>query len=297
MDEKLIWSAISNKELLAQVASRGLELPQAKAAGAVACEGGQVSSDWILNLADQYELSVAALGELGFGEADGIPPLEQITAGLGATNAEWLNERKDSGDQDELVITPKIASIGLIGTSRKPGLIPRFDRKQPKTDETYVFNAIWDKIIDKDPAHDNGGTEKFGAAVLLGDVSDPSNCAKPANSYDEAGLVYVNMRVPEQRDALKREAANQLCKGRELKGATIAQIVLVNAQRRLQGKQFLDTRNFNRLTHYPDINLDGAAYVPNVAADVRQLGLDGSNVQYDWGSIGVRRALRVSTGA
>ncbi|MEO7363901.1 MAG: hypothetical protein ABIV43_00120 [Candidatus Saccharimonadales bacterium] len=294
MDEKLIWSAISNEELLAEVANRGLELPQAKAAGAFACEGAQVSSDWALNLADQYELSVAALGELGFTEADGIPAFQQVTAGLGENNAVWLNDRKASGDQDELVIVPNIESIGLMGTSRKPGLIPRFDRKQSKNDKTYVYNPLWDKSKDKDPIHDNFLNEQFGTAVLLGDVTNPRDHNKPANDYQEPGLVFTSMKVPAQRDALKTEAAEHAAQGRQLRNATIGQIVLVNAQRRLQGKPFLDTQTYTRLTHYPDVKLDGDACVPDVGANDRQLGLFGSNVQDGWGSSGVRRALRIA---
>ena len=270
-------------------------LTQQLGANGLAAAGVELGSRLKTWANDEYALNIAALGELGFDkktiETD-VPAYEQVRDGL-YTLGGHLGDRRTLRAVDELVIAPSLQGIGLKGTTRKPGLIPRFDKKQNGVD-TVVWSDLWGQFADKDPLHDNGTNEAFPVAVLLDDTQDPRpGTSKKANAYDEVGLVYTGMTVEKQREALAHDTTMHKVVGRELRSATIAQIVVANAKRRLECKPFLDQRTFTRLTHYPDKVVDGVAYVPFVNSRDSRLGLDGSDVDYGWVSYGVRRVLGV----
>jgi len=213
-------------------------------------------------LSDLYELNDGALADLGFSarqRAKYVPAFEQVRDAIDPATATWLNEQRLVGNQGELVIPPSVQRIGLLGRNRKDGLIPRFDLKQnPDGQRTVVYgtpnkNESWDKH----PIHDNGQSGTFQAAILLGDTTDPRprHKSKDANLYNQAGLVFTDMRVVDQRKALKAERAVHEQAGRTLIEATIGQIIVANAQRRLAGERMLDQwLTYTRLVHYPVIN-------------------------------------------
>jgi hypothetical protein len=247
----------SAQELAVGIANRQ---PEESANGVVAVDSVGINADigW---LSDLYALNDGALADLGFSEkqrAKYVPAFEQVRDAITPASAAWLNEQRDAGHQGELVIPPSVRGIGLLGRNRKTGLLPRFDLKQnPDGHKTAVFgtpnkNESWDKH----PIHDNGQSGAFQAAMLLGDTTDPRprHKAKAANLYNQAGLVFTDLRVIDQRKALKAERAIHEQAGRTLIEATIGQIILANAQRRLAGERMLDQwLTYTRLVHYPII--------------------------------------------
>ena len=267
------------------------ELTQALGSGALA--GSDTSVEW---LKDGYDLNLAALGELGFNAKalQALPSYEQVVAGVNNGTAKWLDyQRADAGMHRRFVLAPRIQDIGLIGTSRTPGLITRFDKKQNGVD-TYIWETLWgNEFKDKAPIHDNGAPDKWNAGILLGDTQDPQNKSEKANGYDEPGLVYVDMTVPRQRQTLQTEILGHKQAGRELHSATNAEIVVANAQRRLEGIPLLDQQSYTRLVHYPDTVVGGIACVPIVTSRNRQQRLSGSSVDNGWNNYGVRRVLRL----
>jgi len=287
IDTELIGLRSRMDELLMQ---RGELVSQIGAAG---INGVDTSLGW---LDEQYEVSITALGELGFDKRTletEFPNLEQIKSGITDASVTWLNsQRASNGMHRRLVIAPRIQDVGLVGTVHEAGIITRFDKKQDA--ETELAQDLWDIFDDRDPVHDNGATEKWAATVLLGDTVDPRDSSKPANSYDEPGLVFTGLTVAEQRTELATEATTHKTTGRLLVSASIAQIVVANAQRRVEGLPLLDQRTFTRLTHYPDVPVDGSPYVTGVYSRGRLLGLSGSFSDINtWDYSGVRRALRI----
>ncbi len=255
---------------------------------------GAGSLDW---LADQYTLSLATLDDLGFSESDGIPAFEQIRDAINPALALCLDTREADGCQDELVIAPSIQTVGVMGTRRKPGLIPRFDRKQSRHAKTTVSEDLWGQFGDKAPVHDNGGGGAFSAAILLGDVVDPLNRIQSANCYGEPGLVFTAMEVegPDgQRTALGHEHVRESRQGREVYGATLGQLVLHSAQRRLAGDPSLGRTLFTLLVHYPNRPVGERDRVPNLAMAGGRLLLGKSYVDYASPDAGVQRVLRLA---
>ena len=121
MDEKLIWSAISDKELLAQVAERGLSLP--RAVGAIAAVGTEV------------EMPSYVRGQLLATTAEG--------AGLYLKAIKGINAKRDKKDripthevgeyreraEDWLTDNLVAAASHLPETDNRPRLIvPRLNR-------------------------------------------------------------------------------------------------------------------------------------------------------------------------
>ena len=222
--------------------------PEESTNGVVAVDSVGANADigW---LSDLYALNDGALADLGFTQKQRekyVPAFEQVRDAITPASAAWLNEQRDAGHQGELVIPPSVRGIGLMGRNRKSGLIPRFNLKQSADGrKTVVFgtpkrNDSWDKH----PVHDNGLIGAFPVAILLGDTTDPRprHKAKNANMFNQAGLVFTDMRVIDQRKALKAERAIHEQAGRTLIEATIGQIILANAQRRLSGERMLRPR-------------------------------------------------------
>ena len=276
---------------MGELIARRSELTQALGSSALA--GGDTSVEW---LKDGYDLNLAALGELGFSAKalEALPSYEQVAAGVNNGTANWLDYQcADAGMHRRFVLAPRIQDIGLIGTKRAPGLITRFDKEQNGVN-TYVWEFPWGtEFKDKAPIHDNGAPDKWNAGVLLGDTKDPRDNSKKANGYEEPGLVYVGMTVPQQRKELETEIQTHKQAGRELHSATIGEIVVANAQRRLEGKPLLGQRTCTRLVHYPETVVARIACIPIVKSRNCQQRLSVSSVDNEWNNQGVRRVLRI----
>lgn len=246
----------------------------------------EVNAEW---LSRQYDLAVRALSDLGFSRS--IPTFEQIKDAITEQDAVLLNARRAGGAKDELVIVPRLQTVGLIGTKRKPGLIPRFDRKQKPKDATRFEGSIWDVFDDKDPLHDRArGREVPTVAILLGGKSVDDE------AIDGRGLVARNRSVSEQRETMEmyQEAHRAIHKNNRLVVASIGHIVMANAARRINGEPMLDQHTTTRLIHYPGSVADG---VPTVRSDGRQLVLGRSPLYGIWNAHGIRRALRLKISA
>jgi hypothetical protein len=197
-------------------------------------------------LQDQYELSKAALGDLGFEERD-IPTLDDVKDRLDPVTRGFLADRGEQpGVKDELFIVPSVGYVGLRGTHRQPGLIPRFDSGQAAGDETTLNasseNMVWGwRTEDKSPVHDNGPSDRFQVGVLLGD------------SALERGLVHAGLTTSGQVDALQQERDDlKASRGVTVDPITVGQIIAINAQRRHAGDPMLDKGDSGtRLVHYP----------------------------------------------
>src|SRR5580704_5607464 len=90
----------------------------------------QLSVEW---LRVQREIAGYALDDLGFVDGEigvELPTYDEIVGSMDDGTASWLNQRRDSGAKDRLIIKPLVRDIGLIGDVDKPGLITRFDQKQ-----------------------------------------------------------------------------------------------------------------------------------------------------------------------
>lgn len=107
--------------------------------------------------------------------------------------------------------------------------------------------------------------------------------------------MYTDLSLTEQIEALTKERLTEQQRGRQFASATIGQIVLVNAQRRLTGEPLLDERTLTRLTHYSEQTRNGysSSRVPRVDVYDGRLRLEDTNVRIGWNYHGVRRALRV----
>ena len=198
-------------------------------------------------LETRYDLNLAALEDLGFGERElgvEVPAFEEIRDSLCSENLDWLYERRMAGHRDELVISPSIQRIGLrLGET---ALLPRFDYGSLRASRV---SPAWNRFPNGDPTHDNG-SEPWPVAILLGDVADPRDPAQPVNEYEEKGLVYTKMVATEQQKVVEDERSQHIASGRQLSHASIAEIVIVNAQRRQAGIPMLDGRTYTRLVRY-----------------------------------------------
>ncbi len=266
---------------------------------AVSFKGTGGELDW---LADDYAGATAGLVDLGFSQRqieDGVPALERIEDALAPFTA-WLGTRARLGAQHELAIGPSVRKIGLMGTKRWPGLIPRFDKLQSEADQTQVWPRLWTQIEDKDPRHD-GDTEvdvsaPFSVAILLGDNRDPVNTCEPANRYNNPGGVYPSVSSDEQRARLLNETYAHGIAGREVVEVAIGEIVAVNAKRRHANLPFLSSGIATRIVRYDDQGVAGynmADYTPaiRVMGQRQQLGGVGAEAIQD--DIVVRRVLKL----
>jgi hypothetical protein len=237
---------------------------------------------------DDYDLTVAALGDLGIKDTrkqKRIPEFEEVAAAFGPV-ATYLGEHVGRGDQPELTF-----HVPLAGRYDLYKLIENFDRRQEY--DTSIWRALWDTFSNNDHNH---GEPNLSAGILLNDTTDPADRTRPANGYDEAGLVYVSQTVPQQRNSLKAEQegeANQ--EGVDLNAADVTEYVVAQAKRRQAGRPLLDRPTVTRFPQYPDKNIDGYTVVPDArVGDRDQLYLGGSDVDDGWDNNGVRRVVRAT---
>jgi hypothetical protein len=301
-------SSLVQRLVFGQLEHCGFDVPDITASSAMDRAGARLG--WTDGLSVRWGRSVLGLYDLGFRPRDGIPTFAQVEGAV-APIAARLDGRRGEGDVAELVIAPSVQDIGLIGTPRDPGLLQLFDRGQDAGKGTYVWRGCWGKFGDKAPVHDNGVTARFSVAVLLGDVIDPLDPSKPANAYDQPGLVYPNTVVASQRSAIAKEA-RQVEDGLEPAAARISTIVLANASRRALRRLLVaaglevelptldEGRTFTNLVHYPTLPFVNAqsgpktSYIPNVCWHDGRMRLSGTPSGGRWGSIGVRRELRLA---
>jgi hypothetical protein len=238
-------------------------------------------TDW---LSGQYALARQALTDLGFEEQDGIFPFEAVRDSVDTEIENLHASRIQVGQSDELVIVPSVHSIGLFGdldtfnVDRRGGgdLLHRFDREQDKRFATTIQGhliSVWREYNDVSDIHDNGSSTPFSVAILLGCAVDTggNHGAHRKHGELEPGLVNTNMNYAEQRAALAAEQDEHRAyypnAKHELMGATIGQIVMVNASRRAAGILFLDQKTATRLIHYPPTTQQRSrAYIPAVTS-------------------------------
>ena len=235
---------------------------------------------------NDFDLTVAALSDLGVKSTkkQPIPEFEEVVAGVKPV-VTYLGEHVGRGDQPELTFR-----VPLAGRYNFVKLIDYFDMGQEY--DTAIWHALWDRLTSAD--HNHGVTD-LSAAVMLNDTTDPADRTRPANGYNEAGLVYVNQTVPQQRTSLETEQGEAAKSGVQLDPAGITEYVVVQAKRRLAGRPLLDKPTVTRFPQYPDKKIGGDVVVPDAYVDdYDRLYLDGSYVGYGWDRAGVRREVRVA---
>jgi len=240
---------------------------------------------------DDYDLTVAALGDLGVKNTrkeQQIPEFEEVADAISSATATYLGEHVERGDQPELTFHILVAQRGPQSLAARIG---KFDEKQPHA--TY----IWNDLLGAYSAYDHKiARPKRGltAGVLLNDTTKPKDREQPANAYNEAGLVHANHTVSEQRAAIECEQHAAKETSVELNPINITEYLVTQAKRRQAGRPLLDTQTVTRFTQYPDRDIGGYVYVPNAdVLDDGQLDLDGSDVVLAWDRVGVRRVVRV----
>ena len=237
---------------------------------------------------DDYDLTVTALGDLGVKDTSkiGVPGFEEVGSTLGDPTAAFLGQHVERGDKPELTIHIPLSRRGFSLSK----LVAAFDAKQEYG--TSVWEELWGSYT---PDTHNGQRGNGTAHVLLNDSRNPADTHEKANEYDEAGLVYVNQTVPQQRESLSDEAQIAADHGVVLSPISFTEYMVVQAKRRQAGLPLLDKPTVTRFTQYPDKKIGGRVYVP--FADVRdrgQLRLYGSDVGSLWDNYGVRRVVRVA---
>ncbi len=256
-----------------------------------------------IDIAEDYEASLAALGDLGYQpEADGVPALEEVEARI-ATNpalSAWLIDRADSGANDTLVVSRTIGGKQGIGIARS---IHSFDPDAHS--EGHVWSRLYGQADGSDNPYSGGDTGvihdnnkqsnqfrslkyMWDIAVLLGDETDPST-NKPA--YTE-GLVYTEQNVDQQRAALEAERAVAPEQDINLISATLGHIMTDAAILRVKGQD--QRAGVARLVHYPDTPFGAFdRRVPRVRRRAGRLFFSFSDVDVSWGTVGVQRLVRV----
>lgn len=269
--------------------------------GAASVNGAATELSWV---ADSYGAAVESLPDLGFSEQqveEGVPTLERVQEALVPVSA-WLGMRTRNGHEHEVIIAPNVQRIGLIGSGRWPGLIPRFDKLQGEDDRTIIRPSLWTQRPDKDPLYDGAPDADrlplFSVAILLGDISDPVNIREAANLYNDPGGVYPDLCADEQRFMLLNEKVAHGLAGRRVEGVTIGQVIASNARRRRDSQPFLSTATVTRLVGHPDkevVSPEGNAvdWTPAVRAVGQRQELGGVGAELMQDDVVIRRVLRL----
>jgi hypothetical protein len=238
---------------------------------------------------DDYNLTVAALGELGVeSTADQpIPDFEELTAvladqpGLGG----YLGGHATRGFYPEL--TFHVIPEGPLHLSP---LVGRFDEGQEQ--QSYVWADLW-HAFDFDPEQ----PPELSAAVMLNDSKDPVDHDRPANDDGEPGLVHTRQTVLEQRASLAAEAQAAAEAGEVwLDPMSFSQYLVAQAKRRLADRPFLDASHLTatRFSQLPGRNIGGTDFVLDALVFDKLLYLHGSTLEAANPKVGVRRAAKLA---
>lgn len=276
---------LTDEDLIGLAADRDL------AFGVLGSKALYAAQSW---LGDQYELNAAALRDMGFTGDDelGEPPeFDEVLQAFTIPTLIKFDRRRQRGFLDNLVIAPNMQEVGLMGTDEQPGYVPRFDRKQGSGFKTTVLGSVWNRIPDTGEAHEPHSAETWTMAIVLDGGSDLSGSAMLSD--ENRGLMYKGMNAADQRSILMTdEEGADFGATVELGSATLAQIIIINAQRRLQGYSLLDdTPWFTRLPHYEDVTINGTPQTPSVGAHKGQFNLGGSDPREGFQECGIREAV------
>jgi hypothetical protein len=277
---------LTDTDLLRLADERGL------AFGVLGSQALQAAQSW---LAGQYELNLEALRDMGFhgDERLGEPPeFDDVLDAFTIPTLLKFDGRRQKGFRDNLVVAPSMQAVGLMGNGDGPGYIPRFDRKQGSGFKTTVLESVWDQIPDRAEAHDPHVPEGWSIAIVLDSGSDLDDSLMMSGDSNR-GLLYRGMNGADQRDILATDEEDvNLGDTVELSSATLAQIILINAQRRIQGQPLLDDEHsYTRLPQYGDLMVNGVPQMPSVGTNGGQLNLGASNPREGFPTGGIREAI------
>lgn len=157
----------------------------------------------------------------------------------------------------------------VVNLSRQFGrlaLISAFDQKQDSSDETYVWDDIWDQY---DLANINRRTVDGGQEPQLGDVR-AQILTKSENSYQESGLQATDKNLDAQKEFARAKILLNL-----------TDYVLIQALRREEDYQLMDTNTFTRFVQMDKKKVDGDSIVGIAYVVGSRLRLSGSNGRAD----------------
>jgi hypothetical protein len=269
-------------------------------------------------LGEQYDLNLAALRDLGFkGEAlKDVPDFDKVLEGIGLNTLMRLGRRSEQGYQDHLIISPSLRKIGLMGTRNKPGIIPRFDRRQSREKKTaldkeqHKSGPYFEQIGDRDRRHDPSAGGDWVVAIEL----DHRRGADRQSLSEDAprGLRHVGLHTRDQRELFKVDAEdNDFDPRLTISSMGIGQVFVRNAQQRQLGEQLLDElppvpdfirsddkgqplHAMTKLIHYPDRQVRYYRHVPVIAAYNGQVALGSIKSGELQSMAGVREVLQVA---
>jgi hypothetical protein len=278
---------LTDEDLIGLAAERDL------AFGALGSKALYAAKSW---LGDQYELNAEALRDMGFADDEGLgdpPEFDEVLQGFTIPTLIRFDRRRQKGFRDDLVIAPSMQAVGLLGDSDGPGYIPRFDRKQGSGFKTTVLASVWGRIPDRAEAHEPHSSEGWVMALVLDSGSDMDRSA--ILSDENRGLMYKGMDAADQRSILATdEESHDFGDTVKLGSASLAQIIIINARRRIQGLPMLDDTQWHaRLPHYEDVVINGVPQLPSVGTNGNQINLGASDPKKGFPGGGIREAVYV----
>jgi hypothetical protein len=180
-----------------------------------------------LDLGRQYARATAAVADFGLVECDGqpTPNIQAVRAALSPEIATWLAARAHDGVADRLVIAPLLGSVTLMQLQTAV----HFEVYRPFWDK-YTPDELNSTEINPSRLGDTSPPRGWQTSVLLCDTRDPLEPERVRRRNDSPGLAYVGLSLIDQRARFETERHRLSDIGIVLEPATVAQLLMVEAQ-------------------------------------------------------------------
>ncbi len=239
---------------------------------------------------DDYHLTVAALGSIGLRNSHHIqiiPEYEELIETIDLPTSKYLANQAKYGDAPELVFHVPLSPVLNLRQ-----FLCNFNDQQALT--AQVKGKLWHNI----PAMEfNQGQHSLGFNVMLRDLYDPFNRRLPVNDKKEAGLVYANREVGDQRRLLNREQKMAAKQGVKLASLSFTAYMVAQSKRRLIGEEvpMLDSHTATLFVAHNTRSESGNSVIPRAVympeEDVIILGSAKTKQSQRLGNRGVRRQV------
>jgi hypothetical protein len=210
---------------------------------------GVLGSRWLQDtqgwLAAQVDLNTETNRELGFTPSalEQAPQYDDLVQSLGTVGLMILGRRRTQGKEDHLSIFPNIRKIGLMGSSRNPGFVPRYNRKQGAITTTRVSKDVWPIYGDRAKIHDPLAGAQADWVVAIELDGGLRGRSAEGNTYGERGILYEGLNTDDQRRILRADQeVNEFPANWVLSSMTVAHYIARCAQRRTRGLPLPDSR-------------------------------------------------------
>ncbi|MFI5271081.1 MAG: hypothetical protein ACHQT9_03495 [Candidatus Saccharimonadales bacterium] len=264
------------------------------------------------SLTEQYQVNQAAMLDMGFTRRqmeDEAPSFDEVVKRIGGLPTLMaLGRRSEFGHQDNLMVLPNVRKIGLMGSDRNPGFIPRYNRKEGLATKVRGFAAEWLQVVDKGIGHDrraNASSNWIVALMMDGAVRRPASGSGVISIFadtqrGERGLRYQGLTADEQREILKADQEVNEFEGIFALGAAgAAHYIVRNAQLRVLGQALLDDREqnsdldtFTSFIDHPYVKVGGKDKVLGARTYRGQIELGSSPANERFPGGGIREVLQ-----